>query len=99
MKLVHVKRAGSIQFYFGEDMPREPKYFNVSKIDLDDAVPIVKQASFFEVNDEGVDLFLRKCAENNPGCEVEVYTLEQVGQCPAAEFVAKKVSVDGILPV
>jgi hypothetical protein len=55
-------------------------------------------AEFVYVDERDVEEYMRVLAENNPGCEVRVYALEQVAECPAAEIVVKKVSAHGVLP-
>lgn len=57
-----------------------------------------REAEFFLVSDEEVPLALQALAEGNPGCEVQVYNLEQIAQCPAAPMVIKRVTADGVLP-
>jgi tagatose-1,6-bisphosphate aldolase len=57
-----------------------------------------KDAEFFLVEPDDVDTAMRAFAENNPGCEVQVYSLEASAQCPAAPMVVKTVTQDGVLP-
>lgn len=59
---------------------------------------VERDAEVFFVNENRVDDVVRLLSEKNPGVDVEVYDLTWVGHCPAAEFVLKKVTADGILP-
>lgn len=54
--------------------------------------------SLWLVKPKDVDRFVKYAAEKNPGCEIQVWHLEKVGQCPAGDFVQKDVTKDGILP-
>lgn len=69
-----------------------------SKLDFERS-NFVKDGEFF-LCEEGPDLEIavRALAEANPGCEVQVYGMEQAAQCPAAPMVVKKVTAEGILP-
>lgn len=58
----------------------------------------VKEGEFFFIEDSDVDEAMRGFAQQNPGCEVRVYSLEQSGQCPAGPMVVKKITSDGVLP-
>jgi hypothetical protein len=102
-KLYHVVLSKPVETHVGPGRWRNSlPYVYVTKggpnFNNDD---IAKTGEFFEIEDvaEDGDLLLRVLAEHNPGCEIRVYTLEQVGQCPAAPMVVKKVTADGILPV
>lgn len=53
---------------------------------------------FFLIDDRDVDVALEMFARANPGCDVEIYTMEKSGQCPAGDFVARTVTKDGKLP-
>lgn len=57
-----------------------------------------RDGEFFLVNAQDVEVVLPILAGNNPGCEVRVYGVEMIGQCPPQEMVTKKISEHGVLP-
>lgn len=59
----------------------------------------LRNCSLFNVAEKHVKLFVERAAQANPGCEIQVFSLERVGQCPAGDFVMKDVTKDGILPL
>lgn len=51
-------------------------------------------------NAENANYVLQRISEAHPGKQVSMHRLERVGQCPAADYVAKRVDADGsILPL
>jgi hypothetical protein len=97
-KLLRVKRAFN-----------QPRYTNIGRYEPmfipgipyrggDEGMDIATTQEFFLVDDRWVDDLMKVLAQLNPGCEVEVYKMEKVGQCPAGDYVAKEVSKDGLLP-
>lgn len=58
-----------------------------------------KAGQFFWIDDRDVNTVVRWLCKKNPGCEVKVFNLESVSECPAADMVQKKVTADGVLPV
>lgn len=107
-KLFHVVRGvpdrGTPISFFNQDgepwrfrSGRNPEVLHPRELDVD-RTNYQKEGEFFLVSETDVDDALRILATANPGCEVRVYNIEQIAQCPAAEMVVKKVSEHGILP-
>lgn len=48
---------------------------------------------------EDVTLYVNDLAKKHPGCEIEVYNLERISQCPVGEVVTKQISKNGVLPL
>lgn len=63
-----------------------------------DRTNFITEAEFFIVDDADVESFMRGLAENNPGMDIESYTLEQSARAPAGAVVFKKVTKSGVLP-
>jgi hypothetical protein len=97
MKLIRVERSAEVEVNLGNPRPRQfPQLIYTSAID--GASVVKKQGEFFLVEATDVDAVLALLAEANPGHEVQVYTLEKTGICPASALVMKKVSDSGVLP-
>lgn len=97
-KLVVIERHGDgeLTLYF-EDVNAEVTGFNPDRVP-DNVHKTARNIMFFSVPDKKVAAFVEYAAKQNPGCEVQVYTLEKVGQCPAGDYVMKDVTKDGVLP-
>jgi len=67
-------------------------------VKMNEDIPYTKHQEFFLVDARGVNEVVEFLAKENPGCEIEVYNLEMVGQCPAGDYVMKQVTADGVLP-
>jgi hypothetical protein len=104
-KLIHVVRGSDRGYDFhllrqnGEPAPLRrhvsallPRELNVERSDFS------KEVEFAMVDARDADVAIEALATANPGCEIRVYSLEQVGQCPAAPLVLKKVDESGVLP-
>ena len=65
---------------------------------IDHDRPYLQTHDFFTCRKEDVEAALTAIAQARSGCEVAHYTLASVGTCPAAPFVMKKVTEEGILP-
>jgi hypothetical protein len=96
-KLVRVAKTRERSVYF----PDIRVYAHPMAINPDEGRADVEltECEFFVVGDRDVDAVVKYLAENNPGKEVQVYELQKVSVCPAAEMVTKQVSKEGILPV
>lgn len=98
--LIHVKRKNAYEIGIAEARFRHaaPYAYMPRELDLSNS-NFVKEAEFFEIDESpDVDLLMRTLAEQNPGCEVRVFRLSAVSQCPAGPIVVKSVTADGILP-
>jgi hypothetical protein len=107
-KLVRVAKTRERSVYFPDiRVYAHPMAINPEQVDSgfrngDDegrADVELTECEFFVVGDRDVDAVVKYLAENNPGKEVQVYELQKVSVCPAAEMVTKQVSKEGILPV
>lgn len=99
-KLVRIDRRGNQPLLFVADGVRhEPEAIPGRPIDHDNDVAYHHQADLFFIDERSVDQFVAWLARENPGCEIQVWNMEQVGFCPAGDFILKKVTADGILPV
>jgi hypothetical protein len=94
-KLVRVARTKGSPLWVNDHMRHDAKYMPTAEVTDNNPV---RQAEFWLIEDRDVDVFIKYMAEANPGVDVEVYGMEKVGHCPAAEFVIKAVTEDGILP-
>lgn len=56
------------------------------------------EGTVFFVEEAHLDQMVEHLASVNPGKDIEVYSLEWSGVCPAAPMVRRAVTVDGILP-
>lgn len=103
--LFRVKRTFARQEWVGlENFPGEVGVIGGEPIDPDVVRRelLVRHDVFdFESNREDHAMaVLKEIATRNPGCEVEMYRMEKVGQCPAGDFTGKRVDADGsILPL
>jgi hypothetical protein len=95
MLLVEVSRLETIPIY-AEALERDVDVFYTEKYAGEG--PVLKKGVFFHVNDRDVDKLMEALAKENPGCDINVYRLEKVGHCPAAEYVTKQVTKNGTLP-
>jgi hypothetical protein len=97
-KLIRVKRAMTREMYAVVGGRYEIKAIPGVAIRDDDAVDLSAACEFFVVEERGHEQVMQELAKLNPGCEVELFVLQKVGQCPAGDFVAKEVTKDGLLP-
>lgn len=95
--LLRVKRSNSWEF-FVDGTRNHPRVVLTRAVERDDNEDYRRVGEFFEVEERDVEVVMRILAEMNPGCEVQAHTLSSTGTCPAAEYVLKKVSKDGVLP-
>ena len=97
-KLVMIDRHGEAEFsvYFEEcntEVIALNPYHTAEGVQKN-----TRNISFFLVHDKKVDAFVEYASKQNPGCEIQVYTMSKVGQCPAGDYVVKDVTKDGVLP-
>lgn len=95
-KLVRVNRFNQGTMFFMDGLRREPRYLRAP--DWQEGDSVERTQSFFLVDEVEVERFVELMASLNPGCDVEVYSMERVGHCPAGDYTIKVVSDDGVLP-
>lgn len=101
-KLIHVVRGRpdrGLDFSIDERMPSRtnPQVVNPRHLDMDEH-NMVRDGEFFLVNQVDVEFFQRHLAQNNPGREVRVYSLESSAQTTIGPVAMKRVTADGVLP-
>lgn len=97
MKLIRVKRGRGVQM-FVEGMRRELYALPQAREFHQEYGDATTDCDFFLVDDREVDQAMKALGTRNLGMDIEVYNLEKVGHCPAADFVIKVVNEDGVLP-
>jgi hypothetical protein len=92
LKLVRVARTKEVPFYF-QKLDRDIDVIPCKSTELYE-----RDAEFFLIDDEDLEVFVQIMAEKFPGTDIEVWERKAVGHCPPGEFALKKVTEDGILP-
>lgn len=96
-KLVRIDRGDALNIYLNA-VGIEVEAITPNKPDRNDEYSL-SNCSLFFVPDKHVKTLVERAAKANPGCEIQVFSMEKVGQCPAGDFVMKDVTKDGILPL
>jgi hypothetical protein len=103
MILFYVNRRRQTVVHIGVDTHQNVTLLAPKEVNIDrDLVSVAMDGSLFSINDDrhgDVARIMKHLAEQNPGCEFQMFQLERVAQCPAAPMVMKQVTKDGILPV
>lgn len=100
MKLIRVARTkGMGVFYDGTIHIRGAiEGISPSEVDLDRGDSVLDYQFFTVALDADVEPLVAYLADKNPGKEIQVFGLEAISICPAAEMVTKRVTQDGVLP-
>lgn len=101
MKLVYIDRGLRPMDIHLPDYPgrlHEMVHVQPERGDLE-AFAAHRANQFFWIAERDVQPVVQWLCNKNPGCEIKVFNLESVSECPAAAMVQKKVTADGVLPV
>jgi len=101
MKFIFVDRRQQekVQFHVDGLRQMEPYALAIKAFDSNSIEPAIQGGTCFMAHERDVDVVVLALAKAHPGKEVTVWSMESAGVCPPAEFVQKKVTKDGILPV
>lgn len=99
MKLIRVARTQGLNVFY-DHLPLRGNVQGISPPEVDyERGDSASEYQFYIVTlDVDVDHVVAHLAEKNPGKEIQVFKLEAISICPAAEMVTKRVTEDGILP-
>lgn len=99
MKLIRINRTPGVQVH--APFVRRGEATAIVPLDLgnDHYNRFVTLGEFLLIDEREVKTACDWLAINNPGRDVEVYTLESVSVAPASPVVHKQVTKDGVLPL